>query len=346
MQQYQSSWTKKKRDWGHKFKPEYKNPYFKQRLIINWRLRIVLLLLIITALGWIYLFYFSPYFTIKTMKTAGLVEIPRAEFDSLLNDYLATKKLLVFKRNNIFIFNKADLKEKINQKFSCEEITVTKEYPNKIYIAIKEKSSVFIWQEAGQKLLVDKNGEVTKVYSEQYDFLKLPTVIGPYDLMLQQREQEEKEQALQGSIKNEGENKNILVNDWQENINISAQNIALNNANQTNSVAQNAEEEITATTYQIGQRIIQAEQAQFITQASQIMDNLEKLSLQQLEMPSFKEPSLNLVYSNSLKVLLNMDHDLEQQRNTFIFLIQGKLKNSLNNISYIDLRFGDKIYYK
>jgi len=72
----------------------------------------------------------------------------------------------------------------------------------------------------------------------------------------------------------------------------------------------------------------------------------QKLKNIQLEIND-QETTLSLNIQNGPRVHFNIEEDLEKQFNKLKALVQGKIKNEqINKLQYIDLRFGDKIYYK
>ncbi len=78
----------------------------------------------------------------------------------------------------------------------------------------------------------------------------------------------------------------------------------------------------------------------------------QKLKNIQLEITNIfeindQETTLSLNIQNGPRVHFNIEEDLEKQFNKLKALVQGKIKNEqINKLQYIDLRFGDKIYYK
>lgn len=56
--------------------------------------------------------------------------------------------------------------------------------------------------------------------------------------------------------------------------------------------------------------------------------------------------TIKMVILNGPKIYFNIQKDLTKQINKFIAIKNQVLKNNLLNINYIDLRLGDKVYYK
>jgi len=322
MQKYGSSFSKRNK---------LKNPYFKKSKPANWRLRTALGLLVLTALGWLYLFYFSPYFNINQVKVTGLIEIPRDDIISIYNDYASQNKLYVFKRQNIFIFKANQLENKICDKYSLDEIKIKKEYPNKLLISITEKTSSFIWSEAGYRFLVDKSGQMIKEYSEKYENLNLPYVIGPYDLEIKRIRQERAAEAARIAKLKEEELADEIDPVAEED---------------TVDEEKTFEEPQFNKEYAVGQKIITANNAQFIISAYESLIEIEQPSFSHFELPSTKEGRLNVVFKNNLKIYLNMRNNIDAQIKTLKHLITNTLKEQLDYIQYIDLRFGEQVNYK
>ena len=338
MQPYTTSSRKQQAHWRQKDRKHYKNPYFKSRKPKNTRLIIGLSLLGLAVLGWVYLFYFSPFFIINQVEISGLSEIPKEDFSHTIDEYIDSKTMLVLSNRNIFIIDEDKLSKKISEKFSLEGISLTKEYPNKILIEIIEKSSAFIWSEAGQKHLVDKTGEIIKEYSDRYADLNIPQVVGPYDVKMPEYEIVETkpieifEKLAEKIDKEEGDDSSETTSEPDE--------------EEANSEEEEEVKEPEPPSYSVGQGVISAKKAQFILDAHQYLKDLSMIEFDHFEMPPLKNHQLNIVFKSGLNIFLHMKNDLKHQINTLSYLLNGDLKDKLNQIEYIDLRFGERIYYK
>ena len=326
------SYKKRKQSWRQKYKKEYKNPYFKKTRPRNRRLIASFILLGLTALGWLYLFYFSPYFIIKHVSITGLVEIPENDFRELVNGYFNEKKLLIFKNNNIFTCNEVGLQQHVTGQYSFENIIVKKEYPNRVYVEVTEKASSFIWSENDKEFLVDKAGEVVKKYLPKYDYLNLPRIFGPYDVITEEILDQEMVIIAEDALVDLPESEDA-ASKKEESEELSKDSVE-------------EEEVIEPKEYQISQRVISSEKASFALKLYEYLKDVEGIKFSFYEMPSLKSSQLNAVFDSGLKIYFNMDKEPEHQNNTLMFLRNGELKNKINTLKYIDLRFGDRVYYK
>jgi cell division septal protein FtsQ len=61
---------------------------------------------------------------------------------------------------------------------------------------------------------------------------------------------------------------------------------------------------------------------------------------------TYERNSITLVLKDGVLIYFTIDEPISSQLDRLDVLIKGQLKNQLTGISYIDLRFGDKVYYK
>ncbi len=61
---------------------------------------------------------------------------------------------------------------------------------------------------------------------------------------------------------------------------------------------------------------------------------------------TYERNSLTLILKDGVLIYFTIDEPIYSQLDRLDALIKGQLKNQLSGVSYIDLRFGDKVYYK
>ncbi len=143
----------------------YRNPLRLKKGLFQFKLfRIINLILFIGIFACLYFFIFSDFYNITNIEVFGNQIISSDDILDITNDYLAKNKLLVFKNKNIFLFDRNDLKEKINEVIILQDLKVEKILPNTIRITLKEKDSALKWLTSNQEYLVDKEGLIIKRY--------------------------------------------------------------------------------------------------------------------------------------------------------------------------------------
>lgn len=108
-------------------------------------------------ISWIALLLYLPYFRINKITYSGLQIIKPAELDEIINNQLAYKNI-VWPINNYFIFNDSSLQKLLENKFSVNSIIVTKIFPNSLDIQVQEKTSAGIYDNGEGYYLLDNEG--------------------------------------------------------------------------------------------------------------------------------------------------------------------------------------------
>jgi len=164
------------------YRKKYVNPFFKKTKKgftsrgrgfyygagggISWRSKFILFLAIIAAGGLFYFIFYSPYFTIKNIKISGLEKISESEIRDIINSQINSRKIFIFKQNNIFIFDENSIKNKIDSKYALDSLKMEKGLPGNLSFEIKEKTPVIIWKTGDKYYFVDKDGIIIREIPE------------------------------------------------------------------------------------------------------------------------------------------------------------------------------------
>ena len=143
----------------------YRNPLRLKKGLFKFKLfRIINLILIIGIFACLYFFIFSDFYNITNIELFGNQIVSSDDILDITNDYLAKNRLLILKNKNIFLFNRNDLKKKINEVVILQEIKIEKILPNTIRITLKEKDAALKWLTNNQEYLMDTQGLIIKRY--------------------------------------------------------------------------------------------------------------------------------------------------------------------------------------
>jgi cell division septal protein FtsQ len=156
---------RKKIDYSSK---KYLNPFFRRKKAkfynlspsFNWRIRLIFLLILAIILGAIWFFFFAFYFNIKAIEVMGGKRIQAPALEGLVWEQTEERRFLAGSQKNINLFDKNELRERIQDKYSLENIAVDKKWPGKIIISIKERNPSLIWFEAEKYYYIDNKGNV------------------------------------------------------------------------------------------------------------------------------------------------------------------------------------------
>lgn len=124
--------------------------------------RIILVILLILLVQSIFQI---KYFQHETVKLSGQNDLNVEEVQNFVNQELAFDRWLFFRNNNYFLIPINELQDKLKTKYNLEEAKIEKKWPDILEIAVKEKSSHFIWQKDDTLYLLDAQGLLNRQIS-------------------------------------------------------------------------------------------------------------------------------------------------------------------------------------
>ena len=233
----------------------------------------IFFLLIIQALG------HASVFKIKEISLENNKELSLLEIEEIINPFLNTKRLFIFKNSNYFLINKSYLINLLSTEYNLETINIKKVFPNKLKIIVQERISSFIWQKDDSLYLLTSQGTLNhkiRDLNENYD---------NYPILIDFRAQEA--------------NKEQIFNDLE-----------LNYIN---------------TMYLLWQEVIG-----------------DKIKIKKMYIEDSKDfkVEINLGYN----IIFNKEKDIKEQLNNLNKVLAESIIGA--EVDYIDLRFGDKVYFK
>jgi cell division septal protein FtsQ len=164
------------------------NPFYNRRAKrkekISGRLKILMISFFALLIILFWLFFYSPLFNIKNIKTNGVTRIGNQQLDSLVFSQTATRRGFIFQQKNLFIFSDQELKKTIQNNYNFAEIKISKKIPNTIILDISERPCAFIWESAKKSpYFIDQDGYLIKeIAVSDSDRSKLPVIEDQRDL--------------------------------------------------------------------------------------------------------------------------------------------------------------------
>jgi len=102
-----------------------------------------------------------PYFKIKKITYSGLKIVKQEEIERIINqNFLTRKKLLP--ANNYFLVSTNKIAEHLKDVFSLNTVQVKKIFPGVLSVEVEEKISTIIYDNGHQYFLLDQNGTAIK----------------------------------------------------------------------------------------------------------------------------------------------------------------------------------------
>lgn len=299
-----------KKDYYNK---QYQNPFFKKRKeeksgLRQLRSRFSNCFLIFIIMGWFIFLFFSPYFRIENINFGDTDRDLEKKIKLLLNAEFEKKKLIIFNNQNYFVFNSNSLKDQLGAIFLLNELRIEKKFPNTLFIKAKEKSDVLVIIDNENAFFVDRHGLVVDMVPENFKTFIIDT-----------------------------EQKATTTTDF---ITINPAKIEL-------------ADEITRkmpVVYagNIDKVYIRDKvfDEKFINLLLDIHHNLlNKLGVS-LKIFKIEENKIRVETRDGWEIYFLKDDTINTQLENLKIILLEKIGNSRNLLEYIDLRFGDKIYYK
>lgn len=138
------------------------NP-FKKPKETNWKKRLEIIILIIILLSIASVIIYSPFFKIKNVEIIGLKRINNQEITENVIMMANYKNLLIIPKNNYFTVDLNEINDILKQKYPIQNITTQKIFPNKLKIDIEEKISKIIYDNGKTYSYLDEYGRVVEI---------------------------------------------------------------------------------------------------------------------------------------------------------------------------------------
>lgn len=141
-----SSYKRIKKDYQVK---NLHNPFFHKKAAPKNpnRLKWALLVMALAVVSAIWFFLAAPIWRIKTVKVTGLTRLDNAELERIVWDETGNRRGLFFHENNIFLFKRDKVVEKIIAAYNFSGAEIRKELPDTIELKVTERPYAFIFQE-------------------------------------------------------------------------------------------------------------------------------------------------------------------------------------------------------
>ncbi len=139
------------------------NPYRKEDTGRSKKIAIELSILGVSILLLIYLVIFSGLFNITEVHITGNSRIPTEEIEEVIANTLEYKSFGFIPNSSFVIANTVDISEVLKKRFPIEDIQVEKHFPHEMNIIIKEKVSTIIYDNGEMYGLVGLDGSVVEL---------------------------------------------------------------------------------------------------------------------------------------------------------------------------------------
>lgn len=285
---------------------EFNNPYFSKPHPINLKPYLYPLLAVAIILTLSYVFLFLDYWKISSASIRTDNEIYREKVENIIDNSLNSTVFNILSGDNYFLFNSGGVEEKIANELLVKDLEVQKKLPNKLIVNFQEIDPAYIWIQDNKYYNIDEGGMVL-------DEIISVQQIEPVDEIEEQEfDIDEIKKFLQHSTANL--DLPIIYNESGAELNtrdyISDKDI-FQSINDLNSKLK---------------RHINTE-----------------VVLYKVDIQNFKK--IEVITEPGWKIYFDAENDLSEQLENLYSIMQNTFKET-QPTEYIDLRYGNKVYYK
>ena len=146
--------------------------------------KIKVIIFIIFLIAWTICLAYIPYFKINKINYSGLNNTTKNELDGFIYENFLNKKSIL-PLNAYFFINTDKISGNLYKKFAFETVKVIKIFPNQLDVTIKEKISSVIYDNGKKYFLLDSGGTAIKYLKdvESYETTQ-KTVSSSIDLLV------------------------------------------------------------------------------------------------------------------------------------------------------------------
>jgi hypothetical protein len=325
------------------------NEYFHKKNNFNtWQNKVVFFFFLFIFIYIIYFFFFSNYFKINQIIIEGNEEILTLELKEKCYDLLGQRKFLIAKKDNYFLFNVEELKEKLSKDYLFEELKIEKKYFSTIFINLKEKPHKLFYIIDGNSFLIDENGivishlnyeEIISDDSEKRrDKGKIILEEVPKQLIVNQEEiDKQKEKIVKNHELYENTNSTSTVFVWEN----SSEGMIVKEVDLIDPQIKDVYPDFP----KIGSNIFSSDIIQKILYLDANYNHKFGENRDYYEFEYEKNDFLIMLTKENFKIFFKLNEAIDSQlSNLYRYLIEEG--NSTENIEYIDLRQKDQIIIK
>ena len=275
----------------------------------------VYLVIIMGTLFWLgYFIFFGSILEIKEIDLTAGKTIKEQEIREVVKDFLNEKRYLIFSQKNFFVLDEKGLEKRLQGEFFLSELAIKKDFPKKLIIDFEEKASSFNLCLGGNCYQVDYLGNVLARVGES-DFGELLvnyTNVTNATNETNGGDGEVEEEVVEGMSGGVGENNNLpkVVPGL--------------------TMLPEKKVRVLLDLYEIFSQEAFGVEIDFMEIYD--FDGLKK--------------KLTVKTVSGFKVFFDEDGDLQEQVDDLNLILAREIGPDLEGIEYIDLRFGNKIFYK
>lgn len=305
----------KKRKYCHKIKKDYQakklsNPFFRKKAKKETGKsfkKIKTLLIFISLIFFVWLLFCSPWLRISKLELKGANVIKPELIKAEINAQIEKSGSNYFSQKNIFLFKRKVAVSNLQENFNLVEVKIRRSLPNKLLIQVQERPYAFIYQENDVQYFAS---------ADNY-------IMGKIEL----RENNEADDNRIEVIKSD-EGNIISISEEEK-----QKYFVIENKNNISLVGKD-EKLILDQAYL---NFIIALKDEFLLHPEFV---IEKFII--------ADQYFNSIFvkiKEGPQIYFNVNNEAREQLENLILVKNNKIKDNFSMLEYIDLRYGDKIYF-
>lgn len=351
------------------FKKNYSNPFVDRKKggFSAWfaarKQFFALIFLLIIIVAWIYIAFYKNFLDLKYVSVNGAEIIAKDQIISLVNDQKSKKILLIIPQKNIFLFSEKQLERELNNRFGLKKLDIKKNILDRsLEINLEERISAITYVINDQYYYLDLDGfAITNIAKEMVN-KNFPIIFNQISSKSINLGQNTLPKILIDSIFK------ILDLTNNSSISIASFNIVESpqisiktkleeppNEENTNTTTKTSDEQATNADNHLNKNT----NADLSNTNKEIKDTneplgepLEIIEIEKETNPNYSYEELTAVTKEGWKIYFGHqffedNRGLNNLINRLLIVIKEKIsKARLRTLEYIDLRFGERVYYK
>lgn len=314
------------------FSGSFRGPKKESEFNILWLFLVAIIAILIMPI----ILIFSNFFNIKNISINGLIKIDQKEVENIVLEQKNNKKFLI-KQENLVFFNKNDLIKSL-EVYNFKNVYVQKKLLKRsLNINIEERTQSFIFLENNIYFFTDSNGYVID-YSYNCNYIAdLKNRVNP---VIELNSSSTEENTIVDQVNNGANNE-----EYEQIIAKNSDNCLLIDENYKKENLYPIIENIGKDKVNDGKKNIKLDQEyiDFVVKLYNDIDISGNFGLKNVILDE-EYNTVKIKLNNDLEVYFSFKNEYSDQISRF-FVLKKELGEGLSGKKYIDLRYGDKIFY-
>lgn len=139
-----------------------KNPLRTESTKFSRKVKIELALFVLSVLGFFAILVLHPFFQIHDIRVNGTVRLNEAEVRDAVVGSLAFKRFFLLPGANYFFVQEDEVEDILSQRFPLNSVTVTKEFPSTLDVSVVERISTIVYDDGNMYYLMGTTGKIVE----------------------------------------------------------------------------------------------------------------------------------------------------------------------------------------